>query len=80
MIAMSGKTATELCAEYARYRAIKEANAKMVDSILDDVTDALFSIDQQAGYAFTKALGRDPDTDPAPFFGVAEETAKRRRN
>ena len=45
-----------------------------------DVTDVLFSVDQQAGYAFTKALGLDPAADPAPFFGVAEEPARRRRN
>ncbi len=78
MIAMSGKSKEELCAEYMRYRAIKAANAQMVDSILDDVNDALFALDPQAGYAFTKALSRDADADPAEYFGVQE--TRRRRN
>jgi hypothetical protein len=81
MLIMSGKSADELCGEWKKYRAIRDANEQMVRAVLDDINDALFTVDPQACFAFTKALGRDPDADPAESFGVTDaiDTPKRRR-
>lgn len=79
MIIMTGKTAPELCAEYRKYREIKESNALLCDSVLEDIGDALYAIDPMAGFAFAKALSKDENTDPAEFFGVTDAPPQTRR-
>lgn len=79
MIDMSKKSATELCGEWRKYRTILAANEEMVNAMLDDINNALFAIDPKAGFAFTKALARDPDADPADHFTVLPDAPRRAR-
>lgn len=76
---MAGITTTstqKLCQQWMEYVAARDANMKMVGTMLDTIMEEFYQRDPASAYQFLLAYGKDPGVAPKAYFVKEQPTAE----